>query len=68
MARIKVTPLKTVPEAPSIDGCTDYRCIWCDHDERYLYGLTRIELRKKMTDMTQAQYKATVVYPPAIIN
>ena len=68
MANIKTTILKTVPEAPSIDGCSDYRCIWCSHGEEHIYGLTPIELRKRMTEMTQAQYKATVVYPPAIIN
>jgi hypothetical protein len=64
--KIKVKQLPTVSIA--LSGCRDYRCVWCDHGEKYMWGMKPAALRKALTGMSQSEYAMRFYFPEGTIN
>ena len=57
---------KKTTKTKKTEGCGDPRCLWCGED-KVLYGLSHIALRKRFLGMSQAEYLAHVVIPEEFI-
>lgn len=55
---------RTTKKTPKKEkGCGNFNCLWCDNGEKHLYGLTPIDMRKRLLTMTQTEYLCRVYIP-----